>query len=163
MAPEALKHDLNQQFREKYPQVQISLSKLRRFKAEMLRMAIENPQLSLSSAVLAQLYFERLALLGHVTKANRDVYAATCCILAIKFNENKDDMPEFLDLANKFVEEAWGVPARDALELEFTAFVQLQCTLLVSDGLLLDALRRIVASTPNLEAFDEVDVRNLGS
>ena len=161
MAPEALKRDLNEQFREKYPHVQISLSKLRHIKQDMVRLVVENTELSLSSAVLAQLYFERLTMLSHITRANREAYAGVCAILAVKFNENKDLIKDYLSTILKWVEETWGVPAKDVLDLEFTAFLQLEFSLQVGEPLIADALRRTVTALPSIDNFDEIDLRAL--
>ena len=55
--------------------------------------------LSISSAALAHMYFERLALHEKVQKENRDVYASVCLMLAVKYNEDKDTMADNLKVS----------------------------------------------------------------
>merc|ERR1719259_105630 len=84
--PHDLKRELNAKFRERFPHLHISLTKLRSIKREMKKIAIVSyshggAAASASGAVdlltlsLAYVYFEVLVLKATVNKANRKVAA----------------------------------------------------------------------------------------
>ena len=98
--PHDLKRELNAKFRERFPHLHISLTKLRSIKREMKKIAMVSyshggAAASASGAVdlltlsLAYVYFEVLVLKATVNKANRKVAAGSCLILAAKLNDVK--------------------------------------------------------------------------
>ena len=101
--PHDLKRELNAKFRERFPHLHISLTKLRSIKREMKKIAMVTSYsngggaaaASASGAVdlltlsLAYVYFEVLVLKATVNKANRKVAAGSCLILAAKLNDVK--------------------------------------------------------------------------
>eukprot|EP00124_Ichthyophonus_hoferi_P001143 Ihof_evm11s53 gene=Ihof_evmTU11s53 len=60
--PSDLKRDLNEQFREQYPDVLITLSKLRSQKLQMLELGVDVCNIELATLALAHICYERLVL-----------------------------------------------------------------------------------------------------
>ena len=60
--PSDLKRNLNQQFKELYPSVHITLTKIRSIKNEMQEVVIQDCDFEVASLVLSYFYFERLIL-----------------------------------------------------------------------------------------------------
>ena len=83
-----LKQSLNEQFRERHPQLppSLTLSKIRNLKKSALLGCMAR-NIELSTVALAVILFERLCLKGLVTKANRRLTMAVSLLLAYKFNE----------------------------------------------------------------------------
>ena len=59
--PLDLKKEINETFKEKFPYIQISLTKLRSIKREMLEIAFET-QLDIIIVAQSYIYFEKLIL-----------------------------------------------------------------------------------------------------
>ena len=68
------------------PSLQVTLSKLRSLKTQMVDI-VRLLDLELSTAAIAHVYLEKLILLNLVRKHSRKVTAAVCLLLAVKFNE----------------------------------------------------------------------------
>lgn len=83
-----LRAELNAQFRVKHPDLPetLSLSKIRKCKRLLLDVTREL-DLEVSTLALAVVYFESLCVKALIDKANRKLAAATCALLAFKFNE----------------------------------------------------------------------------
>jgi hypothetical protein len=154
--PEELKRDLDEQFREKFPHVQLTLSKLREYKLQIVRVTQECA-LSLSTAALAQAYFEYLLNKERVRKAQMETHVAACLLLATKFNENKDEIEMLVPEMLKSAEDVWGVAPRDVTEVEFEVFVYLDFSLSVADRLITANLRRILTAMPEHERPTDED------
>jgi len=73
--PLELKKEINETFKEKFPFVQITLTKLRSIKREMLEIGVEC-MLDLIIVAQSYVYFERLILQGLINKPNRKYLAA---------------------------------------------------------------------------------------
>ena len=82
--PAKVKKDINERFKEEFPAVTITLTKLRSLKAEMIAIS---QKMLLDVAVIACsfVYFEKAVLKTKITKHNRKCIAGACLLLAIKF------------------------------------------------------------------------------
>ena len=87
--PLELKRELNQKFKERFPYLNISLTKLRSIKREMKKIALLECNLDLLTLATSYVYFEILVLKSVVNKLNRKVCAGSCLILAAKLNDVK--------------------------------------------------------------------------
>merc|ERR1712062_219969 len=81
--------ELNQKFKERFPHLQISLTKLRSLKREMKKIALMECNLDLLTLSLSYVFFETLVLKSAVNKMNRKVCAGASLILAAKLNDVK--------------------------------------------------------------------------
>ena len=82
--PESFKKDENDQFKEKWPEVDITLSKMKSIKRDLLKVA-EAKQLPIMVLCYSYCYFETLAFSRYINKANRKLAAGACLMLAKKF------------------------------------------------------------------------------
>lgn len=125
--PLELKKEINETFKEKFPYIQISLTKLRSIKRELLELAIET---NIDIAIVAQSYifFEKLILQGLINKTNRKHLAANCLILAAKLNDtSKKDISKLIDATiNKFRFDN----RREMISFEFPVLVALEFNLI---------------------------------
>lgn len=121
-----LKEQLNEQFRDRHPQLPPSLtfSKIRNLKKSLLLgcLALD---VEVSTAAYAYVCFERLCLKGIVTKTNRHLTMAVCLVLAFKFLEPLTGNSSRIDSLMSFVDREWEVSRKEVFEAEFGVFVQL--------------------------------------
>ena len=82
--PESFKKDENDQFKEKWPEVDITLSKMKSIKRDLLKVA-EAKHLPIMVLCYSYCYFETLAFSKYINKANRKLAAGACLMLAKKF------------------------------------------------------------------------------
>eukprot|EP01056_Protomagalhaensia_sp_Gyna25_P005781 Protomagalhaensia_sp_Gyna_25__5780@NODE_845_length_2517_cov_82_781275_g666_i0_p1_GENE_NODE_845_length_2517_cov_82_781275_g666_i0NODE_845_length_2517_cov_82_781275_g666_i0_p1_ORF_typecomplete_len337_score41_68Cyclin_N/PF00134_23/0_0016DUF2271/PF10029_9/0_17_NODE_845_length_2517_cov_82_781275_g666_i01661176 len=96
MHTDATREELNTRFRELHPKVSptFSLTKLRRLKAVLFRMASRHGDiLEPWVALCAWVYFERLVMNGCIHKKNRRAALGTCILVSFKFRHYTRDDP----------------------------------------------------------------------
>ncbi|XP_073257716.1 CDK5 and ABL1 enzyme substrate 1-like [Porites lutea] len=123
--PSELKKDLNEQFKEKFPNLNITLTKLRSLKKDILKIAMtQECQLDLTTVAYAYVYFEKLILKEKISKANRKLLAGSCLLLAAKFNDDmkRDKVREVIEA----IEDRLRISVKELLKFEFQAVVALE-------------------------------------
>lgn len=126
-----LKDSLNEQFREKHPNLppSLTLSKIRNLKKQAL-LTCDFIGFELATVAIAMINFERLCMKGLVTKFNRHLTMATCLTLAVKFNESLNaSYHDNIGRLYHFFDREWNLPKKVVFEAEFGAFVQLNFSL----------------------------------
>lgn len=131
---EELKEDLNEQFREKHPNLPPSLNlfEVRSLTKKMI-VGCMSLGMELATAALAYIYFETLCLKALVTKWNRELTMAVSLLLAFKYHEppplhGAPGEARLLDLLT-LLERDWEVSRKDLFSAEFGAFVHLRFSL----------------------------------
>ena len=122
-----LKEQLNEQFRDRHPQLPPSLtfSKIRNLKKSLL-LGCLRLDFEVSTAAIAWICFERLCLQGLVFKINRHLTMAVCLVLAFKFLEPLPGNSSRLEALLSFTDREWEVSRSEIFEAEFGAFVKLE-------------------------------------
>ena len=72
----------------RFPDIQLTLSKLRSLKRELFQIGVKC-QLEIATIATAYVYFEKIVLKRIVNKQNRKVVAANCLVIAAKLHDVK--------------------------------------------------------------------------
>eukprot|EP00063_Salmo_salar_P064854 XP_014039689.1 PREDICTED: CDK5 and ABL1 enzyme substrate 2-like isoform X1 [Salmo salar] len=132
---------MNETFKEKFPQVKLTLSKIRSLKRE-IRTVGDDCGLQPVTVAMAFVYFEKLVLQGRLNKHNRKLVSAACVLLAAKISSDlkKQDVTQLIDK----LEERFRISRRELIPFEFTILVALEMALYLPESTIMPHYRRLV-------------------
>ncbi|XP_006835180.1 PREDICTED: CDK5 and ABL1 enzyme substrate 1 [Chrysochloris asiatica] len=140
--PSDLKKDMNETFKEKFPHIKLTLSKIRSLKREMRKLAQEDCGFEEPTVAMAFVYFEKLALKGKLNKQNRKLCAGACVLLAAKIGSDlkKHEVKHLIDK----LEEKFRLHRRELIAFEFPVLVALEFALHLPEQEVMPHYRRLV-------------------
>uniref|UniRef100_A0A8C8VNG3 Cdk5 and Abl enzyme substrate 1 n=1 Tax=Pelusios castaneus TaxID=367368 RepID=A0A8C8VNG3_9SAUR len=143
--PSDLKKDMNETFKEKFPHIKLTLSKIRSLKREMRKLAQEECGLEEPTVAMAFVYFEKLALKGKLNKQNRKLCAGACVLLAAKIGSDlkKHEVKHLIDK----LEEKFRLNRRELIAFEFPVLVALEFALHLPEHEVMPHYRRLIQNS----------------
>ncbi|XP_027307748.1 CDK5 and ABL1 enzyme substrate 1 isoform X2 [Anas platyrhynchos] len=143
--PSDLKKDMNETFKEKFPHIKLTLSKIRSLKREMRKLAQEECGFEEPTVAMAFVYFEKLALKGKLNKQNRKLCAGACVLLAAKIGSDlrKHEVKHLIDK----LEEKFRLNRRELIAFEFPVLVALEFALHLPEHEVMPHYRRLIQSS----------------
>ncbi|XP_074843399.1 CDK5 and ABL1 enzyme substrate 1 isoform X2 [Carettochelys insculpta] len=143
--PSDLKKDMNETFKEKFPHIKLTLSKIRSLKREMRKLAQEECGFEEPTVAMAFVYFEKLALKGKLNKQNRKLCAGACVLLAAKIGSDlrKHEVKHLIDK----LEEKFRLNRRELIAFEFPVLVALEFALHLPEHEVMPHYRRLMQNS----------------
>ncbi|XP_043831063.1 CDK5 and ABL1 enzyme substrate 1 isoform X2 [Dromiciops gliroides] len=143
--PSDLKKDMNETFKEKFPHIKLTLSKIRSLKREMRKLALEECGFEEPTVAMAFVYFEKLALKGKLNKQNRKLCAGACVLLAAKIGSDlkKHEVKHLIDK----LEEKFRLNRRELIAFEFPVLVALEFALHLPEHEVMPHYRRLIQNS----------------
>ncbi|XP_051983812.1 CDK5 and ABL1 enzyme substrate 1-like [Xyrauchen texanus] len=143
--PSDLKKDMNETFKEKFPHIRLTLSKIRSLKRELRKLALEECGYEESTVAMAFVYFEKLVLLGKLNKQNRKLCTSACVLLAAKIGGDlkKHEVKLLIDK----LEERFRVNRRELIAFEFPVLVALEFNLHLPEHEVMPHYRRLLQNS----------------
>ncbi|XP_016333583.1 CDK5 and ABL1 enzyme substrate 1-like isoform X2 [Sinocyclocheilus anshuiensis] len=143
--PSDLKKDMNETFKEKFPHIRLTLSKIRSLKREIRKLAHEECGYEESTVAMAFVYFEKLVLQGKLNKQNRKLCTGACVLLAAKIGGDlkKHEVKLLIDK----LEERFRVNRRELIAFEFPVLVALEFNLHLPEHEVMPHYRRLLQNS----------------
>ncbi|KAM4552780.1 CDK5 and ABL1 enzyme substrate 1 isoform 3-T3 [Odontesthes bonariensis] len=143
--PFDLKKDMNETFKEKFPHIRLTLSKIRSLKREIRKLAQDECGYEEPTVAMAFVYFEKLVLQGKLNKQNRKLCAGACVLLAAKIGGDlkKHEVKHLIDK----LEERFRVNRRELIAFEFPVLVALEFNLHLPEHEIMPHYRRLLQTS----------------
>ncbi|XP_028833537.1 CDK5 and ABL1 enzyme substrate 1 isoform X1 [Denticeps clupeoides] len=143
--PSDLKKDMNETFKEKFPHIRLTLSKIRSLKREIRKLAQDECGYEEPTVAMAFVYFEKLVLQGKLNKQNRKLCAGACVLLAAKIGGDlkKHEVKLLIDK----LEERFRVNRRELIAFEFPVLVALEFNLHLPEHEVMPHYRRLLQNS----------------
>ncbi|OCT74664.1 CDK5 and ABL1 enzyme substrate 1 isoform X2 [Xenopus laevis] len=143
--PSDLKKDMNETFKEKFPHIKLTLSKIRSLKRDIRKLAQDECGYEEPTVAMAFVYFEKLALKGKLNKQNRKLCASACILLAAKIGSDlrKHEVKHLIDK----LEEKFRLNRRELMAFEFPVLVALEFALHLPEHEVMPHYRRLQQSS----------------
>ncbi|BFY99818.1 hypothetical protein BsWGS_02858 [Bradybaena similaris] len=129
--PSMLKKELNEKFKERFPNIQLSLSKLRSLKRELFQIAHVRCSVDLWTVAQAYVFFEKIILKQMITKLNRKLCAGACLLLSCKLNDVKG--PVLTKVIEQAVDEL-RMNRKELLQYEIECLIAIEFYLHIPDS-----------------------------
>ncbi|TWW73769.1 CDK5 and ABL1 enzyme substrate 1 [Takifugu flavidus] len=143
--PSDLKKDMNETFKEKFPHIRLTLSKIRSLKREIKKLAQDECGYEETTVAMAFVYFEKLVLQGKLNKQNRKLCTGACVLLAAKIGGDlkKHEVKLLIDK----LEERFRVNRRELIAFEFPVLVALEFNLHLPEHEIMPHYRRLLQTS----------------
>ncbi|XP_030258680.1 CDK5 and ABL1 enzyme substrate 1 isoform X4 [Sparus aurata] len=143
--PSDLKKDMNETFKEKFPHIRLTLSKIRSLKREIRKLAQDECGYEEPTVAMAFVYFEKLVLQGKLNKQNRKLCTGACVLLAAKIGGDlkKHEVKLLIDK----LEERFRVNRRELIAFEFPVLVALEFNLHLPEHEIMPHYRRLLQTS----------------
>ncbi|XP_063307548.1 CDK5 and ABL1 enzyme substrate 1 [Pelobates fuscus] len=143
--PSDLKKDMNETFKDKFPHIKLTLSKIRSLKRDIRKLAQDECGFEEPTVAMAFVYFEKLALKGKLNKQNRKLCAGACILLAAKIGSDlrKHEVKHLIDK----LEEKFRLNRRELMAFEFPVLVALEFALHLPEREVVPHYRRLIQNS----------------